>query len=107
MFRALRPREVFTRWIAALTLCHIVVAIAMAASPAIHEFIHHDADDDDHDCVVTVFHAGGTDRPATQPVFAAAILPQQFFSVAEFDPQWVASLFVSQCVLEHAPPVVS
>ncbi|GEM_PF-1459709 len=116
MLKALRTRDSFVRFIAAITLLHIVVGIAMAAAPPIHEFIHHtlmhhhdgnDDNDDDHDCIVLVFHSGGTEQPHAEPVLAGAVLSQCFYKVAQFEPQWAEPLFLSQCVLEHAPPTLS
>jgi succinate dehydrogenase/fumarate reductase cytochrome b subunit len=36
----------------------LLLVNAMAASPALHRAIHHDADADDHECAVTLFIKG-------------------------------------------------
>ncbi|MGA2854335.1 MAG: hypothetical protein ABSE90_09440 [Verrucomicrobiota bacterium] len=64
----------------------ILLLNAMAASPALHELIHKDANKANHDCAVTMFAHGkvesaGVDVPvlvATTPIEAA---PRIVFSV--------------------------
>ncbi len=89
-------------------LAHFLAVLVMAASPGLHEIAHHDGHDEEeetHHCVVSDMLSGGTgDGVPPRSFTVAATLPHQFFSVAEFDPQWIASLFLTGCVLEHAPP---
>ena len=101
----LQARPAFLRVIVSVVLAHFLAVIAMAASPNLHDLAHHDADQQTHHCAVTDMLAGGTgDGLQPQSFTVAAILPHQFFSVAEFDPEWIAALFLTGCVLEHAPP---
>jgi hypothetical protein len=45
-----------------LSLAFLVLLLnAMAACPALHELIHHDADSDEHHCAVTMFAHGQVD----------------------------------------------
>jgi hypothetical protein len=100
-----QARPAFLRAIVCVVLAHFLAVMAMAASPQAHELVHHDAHQAAHHCAVTDMLSGGTgDGLPAQPFTVATILPHQFFSVAEFDPLWIASLFLTGCVLEHAPP---
>jgi hypothetical protein len=47
--------------LAALLVGIILLLDAMAACPALHEMIHHDAGKEDHDCAVTMLAAGKMD----------------------------------------------
>ena len=47
--------------LAALLVGIILLLDAMAACPALHEMIHHDAGKADHDCAVTMFAHGKVD----------------------------------------------
>lgn len=40
---------------------------ALAVFPALHEMVHPDAGDADHECAVTLFSHGQVDAPATVP----------------------------------------
>ncbi len=101
----LQARTAFLRVIVSVVLAHFLAVLAMAASPGLHDLAHGDAHQAAHHCAVTDMLSGGTgDGVPEQPFNVAAILPHQFFSVAEFDPRWIASLFLTGCVLEHAPP---
>jgi hypothetical protein len=44
--------------LAALLVGIVLLLDAMAACPALHEMIHHDAGKEDHDCAVTMFSQG-------------------------------------------------
>jgi hypothetical protein len=98
-------RPAFLRGTVCVMLAHFLAVLVLAASPHTHDLVHHDAHQAAHHCAATDMLSGGTgDGLPVQPFTVAAILPQQFFSVAEFDPRWIASLFLTGCVLEHAPP---
>ena len=61
-----RPRP-FLRWMAAGCALLVVVLGLFAASPQLHELIHHDANHVDHECAVTIFHHGVEDTGAALP----------------------------------------
>ena len=105
MIATLRARPAFLRGIVSVVLAHFLAVLVMAASPHAHDLAHDDAGDSGHHCAVTDMLSGGTgDGLPAQSFTVAAILPHQFCSVAEFDPLWIAALFLTGCVLEHAPP---
>ncbi|HEY2329931.1 MAG TPA: hypothetical protein VGI63_08990 [Verrucomicrobiae bacterium] len=64
----------------------VVLLLAMAASPALHKAIHHDADKSDHDCAATMFAHGKMDSatievPAVIPTVSIEVTSQFVFSV--------------------------
>src|ERR1700674_266509 len=48
---------VMLQWAAVLVVC-----------PSVHELIHHDADDEHHDCAVTLFLAGQVEQALIDPI---------------------------------------
>lgn len=89
--------------VALALLLAVMAVVAMASSPRWHEDVHHDADQADHQCAVTLFASGAWHDAV--PVLAAApelvLTPED--SVVEGQ-RIVLSLRFSG-VLEHAPPV--
>jgi hypothetical protein len=60
------------RGASALLLVLFLFLQAMAASPALHTLVHHDAADPDHECAVTLFAHGQVNFSSTAaPVFCA------------------------------------
>ena len=64
-------RRLAARALAAWLAVQILLIAAMAASPALHKAIHHDADDDDHECAVTLFIHGQVSSAVVTAVVAA------------------------------------
>jgi hypothetical protein len=82
-------------------------AIALSASPQLHERFHSDANQAQHECSVTLIAAGNYDHAAPAPIFVRPNLVSQISPVAALCPTWVASPFLSASIFEHAPPAVS
>jgi len=79
--------------------------LLLAASPKLHERLHHDADDEHahHECLATVLHAGGCDDTTPPPSLTGATIP--VFDIPLLDRSRPApSLYLSFRILEHAPP---
>ena len=83
----------------------LVFALALSASPSLHERFHSDANQPGHECVVTLITSGSYDHVAPPAVTIAPALASQFSEVPALDPVWVPSPFSRSRVFEHAPPV--
>ena len=88
-----------------LSLAMLHWAIILAVCPELHELIHHDADDEHHDCAVTAILSGGIEHTPMVPAVADVPAPALGCFFASFDAQPAASFFLSCRILEHAPPV--
>lgn len=79
-------------------------ATVLAVCPSLHELIHHDADDEHHDCAVTLFLAGQVEQPTLEFIVLSkpALLPVPLDQ--SYDPRSYGSFFLSCRLLEHAPP---
>lgn len=80
-------------------------AAVLAVCPSVHEMIHHDADDEHHDCAVTLFLAGHLEQPAIDPI----VIPKPALVPVPLDQAYESrsfgSFFLSCRLLEHAPPL--
>jgi len=86
-----------------LLLLHLLTVAAMAASPAFHEWLHHDSDQEDHDCAVTLFLSGGVEE-VLQPLLQIeriAVLDRELEMLA---PAAHHAVQARTGILEHAPP---
>ena len=90
------------RGVALALLLAVMVVVAMAAAPRLHEAAHHDADHADHECAVTLFASGAMHDAV--PVLAVApelvLVPDE----AVTDRRRIVSSFRFSGILEHAPP---
>jgi hypothetical protein len=59
-------RQLIGRLIASILLATHLAVVGMAASPALHHWLHHDEDKPDHHCAVTAMIDGQLDCPAIQ-----------------------------------------
>ena len=80
-------------------------ATVLAVCPSLHELIHHDADDEHHDCAVTMLLAGQLEQPAIDPIIITkpALVPVPLDQTCES--RSFGSFFLSCRLLEHAPPL--
>jgi hypothetical protein len=87
--------------VASLLVALVLLLDAMAACPALHELIHKDANEPEHQCAVTLFAHGQIDLVNVDVVVAA---PQIFVSVV---PQVEISVFapaIENLPAGRAPP---
>lgn len=90
-----------------LLIANLLVVVALAASPQLHQLLHHDADQSNHECAVTMMVSGGSDGSSVPQVLeASVILPVVFDFLLETHLRDVAPLFLSAHIFEHAPPLV-
>jgi hypothetical protein len=73
MSRILNLRTLFKKTSAVLLCGMVLFLTALAASPSLHQWFHHDADDPDHECAVTLFVHGQVSAAAVAPVAAALV----------------------------------
>src|ERR1700722_4032713 len=81
------------QWAAVLVVC-----------PSVHELIHHDADDEHHDCAVTLFLAGQVEQAFIDPIILSEPVPVELPFQLIRDALISGSFFLSCRILEHAPP---
>jgi hypothetical protein len=91
--------------ISLLTLAMLHWAMILAVCPELHELIHHDADDEHHDCAVTAVLSGGIEHTPVIPILSQDRLPFLEFVEVCYDAEPSASFFLSCHILEHAPPL--
>lgn len=92
--------------IAALFLAAMLQwAAVLAVCPSVHELIHHDADDEHHDCAVTLFLGGQVEQAFIEPVLLRQPAPVKLLVHRTCDAAASESFFLSRCILEHAPPL--
>jgi hypothetical protein len=81
-------------------------AALLAVCPALHELIHHDADDEHHDCAVTLFLAGQVEQAFSEPIALRQSAPVELLLDRAYSTVVYGSFFLSRSILEHAPPIV-
>ena len=77
---------------------------ALSASPGLHEWLHADAGDPNHDCAVTLFSSGQATHVGADLVFV--VRPERL-EVSDSIPcceTVLGSFFLGCSILEHAPP---
>jgi hypothetical protein len=104
----LRIRRHFIRLgkpaLAALLVGVVLLLDAMAACPALHEMIHHDAGKEDHDCAVTMFAQGKASSVTCEIVIPpppVSIEITRYFVISAFSPA------IENLPHGRAPPALS
>jgi hypothetical protein len=82
-------------------------ALALSASPQLHQRVHSDAGRVEHNCAVTMIASGSYDHAAHPSLVSAPIPAVQFSKIPAVTPLWVQSPFLGACIFEHAPPAHS
>src|SRR5437868_10329402 len=82
-----------------------IFAIALSASPGLHERFHPDAKQAQHECAVTLLTSNGCHHAAPPVLTPAPVAVLQFASVPALSPVWVPAPFLGARVFEHAPPI--
>jgi len=97
--RFARSNDYGRTFVAALVSLGFFWALALSASPQLHQRVHPDSNRAEHNCVATMIASGSYDH-AAHPPFRAI----QFSEIPALTPCWVQSLFLGACIFEHAPP---
>jgi hypothetical protein len=79
-------------------------ALALSASPQLHQRVHPDANRAEHNCAATMIASGSYNHAPHPPLVSAPVSTIQFSKIPALTPQWVESPFLGACILEHAPP---
>jgi hypothetical protein len=90
--------------VAAFVSAGFLWALALSASPQLHQRVHPDANCVEHNCAVTMIASGSYDHAALPPLVSADVLVAQFSKIPALTPCWVQSPFLGACIFEHAPP---
>ena len=81
-------------------------ALALSASPQLHQRVHPDAGHPDHTCLVTAIASGNCDYTSHPPLISAPLPAVEFSTIRALTPQWVESLFLKAHIFAHAPPAL-
>jgi hypothetical protein len=92
------------RVVTAILLASYLLVLAMAASPALHQWLHNDADEADHQCAAVTAAHGQIDRPMAEIAVVASPAPSWVKARPAIYANKVARVFLVNGVLEHAPP---
>jgi len=79
-------------------------ALALGASPQLHQRVHKDANRVEHNCAATMIASGSYDHAAHPPLVGAPVPAHQFSEIPALTPCWVQSPFLGAHIFEHAPP---
>jgi hypothetical protein len=79
-------------------------ALALSASPQLHQRVHPDAGRVEHNCAATMIASGSYNHAAHAPLVSAPVPVIHFSKIPALTPQWVESPFLGACIFEHAPP---
>ena len=84
----------------------LLLTLVLVAVPHLHARLHHDADHQEHTCLVTILQSGGFDEA---PIVTMAVVPmaEMIATAPVREVKNAESFFLSCRVLEHAPPFVS
>ena len=100
MNRRDEPSAFLTLFVIGLLAAQLTI-LAMAVSPPLHKWLHHDADEPDHQCAVTAFNSGQID--AFVPAHITFLLPAAgHVTIGTF--VRIERSSSRSSVLEHAPP---
>jgi hypothetical protein len=95
------------RWIGAVLAVAIFWALTLSVSPQLHEWVHPDADHEEHDCAVTLFLGGGLVHSPVLPSLVAGPLVNFLERTLTAPPEILAVLFAGQRISERGPPVIT
>jgi hypothetical protein len=90
--------------IAAFVSMGFLWALALSASPQLHQRVHADANRVEHNCAVTMIASGSYDHAVHPPLVSTPVPSVHFSKIPALTPQWVETLFLGASVFEHAPP---
>src|SRR5439155_693220 len=93
--------------VAAFVSAAFLWALALSASPQLHQRVHPDAGRVEHNCVATIIASGSYNHAAHPPMVSEPVPVVQFSKIPALTSCWVQSPFLGACIFEHAPPAHS
>jgi hypothetical protein len=93
--------------LAGLVLAGLLLASFMSASPDLHRRVHHDADDEQHECLVTLMHNGGCGDGAPIVDFVVKGPLEMNVAFSELAVVALDSSLLRGSISERGPPVLS
>jgi hypothetical protein len=94
-------------FVAAGVFATFLWALALSASPQLHQHFHTDANRVEHSCAATMIASGNYNHAAHPPLVSAPAPSVHFSKIPALTAQWVESPFLGACIFEHAPPAHS
>src|SRR5205814_4976605 len=94
-------------FVAACVFAAFVWALALSASPRLHQCIHADANRAEHSCVAAMIASGNYNYAAHPPILSAPTPIVQFSKIRALNSIWVQPLFLNAHLFAHAPPAHS
>src|SRR5437879_2073419 len=91
-------------FVAGLLSAAFLWALALSASPQLHQRVHKDANRVEHNCAVTMIASGSCNHAAHPPLISVPAPAPQFSEIPALTPCWVQSPFLGASIFEHAPP---
>src|SRR6266498_1103077 len=107
MSRFARSRNHGRAFVAVCVFAAFLCALALSASPQLHQRIHADANRVEHNCAATMIASGSYDHACHPPLVSAPVPPAQFSKIPTLSSVWVQPLFLNAHVFAHAPPAHS
>jgi hypothetical protein len=99
-----RPTNHGRAFLAILVSAAFLWALALSASPQLHQRVHKEANRVEHNCAATMIASGSYDHAAHPPLVSAPVPVIHFSKIPALTPQWVESPFLGARIFEHAPP---
>jgi len=104
MRRFARSRNHGRAFVSVCVFAAFLWALALSASPQLHQRLHKNAGRVEHNCAVTMIASGSYDHAAHASLVSGPVPAVQFSKIPALTPCWVQSPFLGACIFEHAPP---
>lgn len=101
-----RPKNCGRVVVAGFVFAAFFWALALSASPQLHQRVHGDANRVDHTCAVTLIVSGSYDHAAPPPLISVNRFETGRFEISELSSTWVQPLILKAHVFAHAPPAL-
>jgi hypothetical protein len=97
---------VVQRLVATALTIGVFWVLTLSVSPQLHEWIHPDADHEDHECAVTLFTGGGCLPVSNPPPVIEAPSYTLLFSAPAEPAEMLVPIFAGQQIAERGPPLI-